>query len=73
MLYVALEAAEILSKEGIELEVLDLRTGGFAQRSCAAEVGGASLDQGGIQLVLADDLAQTVADFGAAVIAVGRL
>ena len=26
MLYVALEAAEILSKEGIEMEVVDLRT-----------------------------------------------
>jgi len=26
MLYTALEAAEILSKEGIELEIVDLRT-----------------------------------------------
>src|SRR5207302_1225221 len=54
-------------------EVFNLLAGGFAQGLRPTEVDGVSLDQGGIQLVLADDLAQTVADFGAAVIAIGRL
>ncbi len=46
-------------------EVLYLFPAGLSERLRAAEVDGVGLDQFGVELVLADDLAQTVADFGA--------
>ena len=49
-------------------KILNLLPSCFAQGFCAAEVGGVSLHQGGIQPVLADDLAQAVADLGAAAV-----
>ena len=54
-------------------EGLDLLAGGFAQTLGPAEVNGVGLDQIGIELMLADDLAEAVADSGATIVPVGRL
>ena len=51
-------------------EGFDLFAGGFAEGFGAAEIDGVGLDQVGIELVLADQLAEAVADFGAAVVSV---
>ena len=51
-------------------EVLNLFAGGLSERLCAAEVDGVGLYQFGIELVLADDLAETVADLGATAVPV---
>ena len=51
-------------------EVFDLLAGGFSQGLGAAEIDGIGLHQFGIELVLADDLAEPVADLGATVVAV---
>ena len=49
-------------------EVLDLFAGGIAKRLDGAEVGRIGLDQVGIELMLADDLAEAVANLRAAVV-----
>ena len=54
-------------------EVLDLFPGRFAKSLDAAKISCVGLDQVGIELMLANDLAKAVADFGAAVVPVGRL
>ena len=56
-------------------EVLDLFAGGFPQSLYAAEVGGVGLNQIGIELMLANDLAKTIANLRAAMVsvAIGRL
>src|SRR5713101_2621232 len=54
-------------------KVLDLLAGGLAKGLHATEVSGVGLDQGRIELMLADDLAEAVADLGAAVVSVGGL
>src|SRR5207244_3064799 len=54
-------------------KVFDLVACGFAEGFGAAEIDSVGLDEVGIQLVLADELAETVADLGAAVVPVGRL
>jgi hypothetical protein len=51
-------------------EVLNLFPAGLSERLGAAEVDGVGLYQFGVELVLADDLAQTVADLGAGAIPV---
>ena len=51
-------------------EVFDLLTSRFAEGFGAAEIDGIGLDQVGIELVLADQLAEAVADLGAAVVSV---
>jgi hypothetical protein len=43
-------------------EVLDLFAGGFAQGLHAAEIGGVGLDQVGIELMLANELAEAIAN-----------
>src|SRR5438067_1977392 len=48
-------------------EVFDLLTRGFAESFGAAEIDGVGLDQVGIELMLPDELAQAIADFGAVV------
>ena len=50
-------------------EGFDLLAGGFAEGFGAAEVDGVGLDQVGIELMLADQLAEAVADLGATVVA----
>src|ERR1700733_13174687 len=50
-------------------EVLNLFPTGLPERSRAAEVDGVGLDQFGVELVLTDDLAQTIADLGASAVA----
>src|SRR2546425_205697 len=79
----AAQVAVELAEEGIPVflgpvgqvrdEVPDLLAGSFAQGLGPAEVGGVGLDQIGVELMLADDLAQAVADSGAAVVPVRRL
>ena len=54
-------------------KVLDLLSRRFAQSLRATEVRGVGLHQVGIKLMLADDLAEPVAHFGATVVSVGRL
>ena len=54
-------------------EVLDLFARGFPKRFHPAEIGRIGLDQVGIQLMLADDLAEPIADCATAAVAVGRL
>ncbi len=54
-------------------EVFHLFAGGIAKRLDAAEVGGIGLDQVGIELVLANNLAKAIPNFRAAVVPVGRL
>ena len=54
-------------------EVLDLLPRGFAQSLRAAEVDGVGLHQTRIELVLANQLAEAVADFRATIISVRRL
>ena len=55
-------------------EVFDLLAGGVAKGLDAAEVGRIGLDQVGIELMLANELAKAVANLRAAVaISVGRL
>ena len=49
-------------------EVFHLFAGGIAQGLDAAEIGGVGLDQVGIELMLADDLAEAVANCGAAMV-----
>ena len=51
-------------------KAFDLLAGGFAEGLGAAELDGVGLDQVGIELMLADELAEAVADFGAAVVSV---
>jgi hypothetical protein len=51
-------------------EVLNLFSGGITERLRAAEVDGVGLHEFGVELVLADDLAQAVANFRAAAIPV---
>ena len=51
-------------------EAFDLLAGGFAEGLGAAEIDGVGLDEVGIELVLADQLAEAVADFGTAVVSV---
>jgi hypothetical protein len=51
-------------------KALDLLAGGFAEGLGAAEIDGVRLDQVGIKLVLADELAEAVADFGTAIVSV---
>jgi len=48
-------------------EVLDLLAGGIAQGFHPAEIGGIGFDQGGIELVLADDLAKAITNLGHAI------
>ena len=48
-------------------EVLDLFAGSIAKGLDRAEIGGIGLDQVGIELMLADDLAEAVANLRAAV------
>ena len=52
-------------------EVLDLLASGFTQSLYAAEIGGIGLDQSGIELMLADELAQPIADRAPAIVPVG--
>ena len=54
-------------------ELFDLLAGGFAEGLGAAEIDGVGLDQGGIEFVLADELAEAVADLGASVVPVDWL
>ena len=55
-------------------KAFDLLAGGFAEGLGAAEIDRVRLDQVGIELVLADELAEAVTDLGAAVaIAIDRL
>ena len=54
-------------------EVFHLLAGGIAKRLDPAEIGRIRLDQVGIELMLADDLAESVANRAAAVVSVGRL
>src|SRR5439155_4015155 len=54
-------------------EVLDLLTCGFAQSLDPAKISSIGLHQVGIELVLADDLAESIADLRAAVVPVSRL
>lgn len=78
---IAVELAEqcvtvFLSAVGeVRDEAFHLFAGSFAKRLDAAEVRCIRLDQVGIELMLANDLTETVADFGASVvpIAIGRL
>jgi hypothetical protein len=49
-------------------EPFDLLTGGFAEGLGTAEINGVGLDEVGIELVLADQLAEAVADLGATVV-----
>ena len=51
-------------------ERLDLFAGGFAEALGAAEIDRVGLHQVGIELVLADQLAEAVADLGATVVSV---
>jgi hypothetical protein len=51
-------------------EGLDLLASGIAQGLHATKVSCVGLDQGGIELMLPNNLAQTVADLRAAVVAV---
>ena len=72
------EIAVELAEQGIAIffcpigevsnEAFDLLTGGFAEGFGAAEIDGVGLDQVGIELMLPDQLAETVADFGTAVV-----
>ena len=54
-------------------EGFDLLTLRFTQSFDSAIIRGVGLHQVGIELVLADDLAQTIADLWTAVVPVGRL
>ena len=49
-------------------EVFHLLAGGIAKSLDAAEIGGVGLDQVGIELMLANDLAEAVANLRAAVV-----
>ncbi|MGB0107410.1 MAG: hypothetical protein WBP52_02820 [Terriglobales bacterium] len=49
-------------------EVLNLVAGGISERLRAAEVDGVGLYEFGVEFVLADDLAETVANLGSAAI-----
>ena len=51
-------------------EGFDLLSGGFAEGLGAAEVDGVGLDQVGVELVLADELAEAVADLGSPIVSV---
>src|SRR6266851_4183473 len=51
-------------------EAFDLLAGGFAESLGAAEIDGIGLDQVGIELVLADELAKAVANLGTTVVSV---
>jgi hypothetical protein len=51
-------------------KAFDLLAGGFAEGLGAAEIDGVGLDQVGIELVLADELAEAIPDFGASVFSV---
>jgi hypothetical protein len=51
-------------------KALDLLAGGFAEGLGTAEIDGVGLDQVRIELMLADELAEAVAYFGAAIVAV---
>jgi hypothetical protein len=51
-------------------EVLNLFPAGFSESLRAAEVDGVGLYEFGIELVLADDLAEAVADLGASAVAI---
>jgi hypothetical protein len=51
-------------------EAFDLLASGFAQGLSATKIDGVGLDQVGIELMLADQLAEAVADFGTAVVSV---
>ena len=51
-------------------KAFDLLPGGLAEGFGAAEIDGVGLDQVGIELMLADELAEAVADFGTAVVSV---
>jgi hypothetical protein len=53
-------------------ERLNLLTGSIAKGLHSAEVGGVGLDQVGIELILADELAESVA-YGTTAVPVGRL
>src|ERR1039458_10011383 len=74
--HVAIELAEqgiavLLGPVGQLLdEVLHLLPAGLPERFCAAEVDGVGLYQFGIELVLADDLAEAVAALGATAVPV---
>src|SRR6266851_2118705 len=54
-------------------KAFDLFPGGFAEGFGPAEIDGVGLDQVGIELVLADQLAEAVTDLGAAVVPIDRL
>ncbi|MGO9648116.1 MAG: hypothetical protein ACLPOO_08675 [Terriglobales bacterium] len=56
-------------------EGFDLFPRGLAQGLDPTEIGCIGLDQGGVELMLANQLAETIADLGAAVVpvAIGRL
>jgi hypothetical protein len=51
-------------------KTFDLLAGGFAEGLGAAEINGVGLDEVGIELMLADELTETVTDFGTAVVSV---
>ena len=51
-------------------EVLNLFPAGLSKRLRAAEIDGIGLDQFGVELVLADDLAETIADSRASTVAI---
>jgi hypothetical protein len=51
-------------------KVLDLLARGFAEGLGAAEIDGVRLDEVGVELVLAEELAEEVADLGSAVVSV---
>jgi hypothetical protein len=51
-------------------EAFDLLTGGFAEGLGTAEIDGVGLDEVRIELVLADELAESVADLGTAIVSV---
>src|SRR3989440_12850611 len=54
-------------------KVLNLLTGCFPQGFDPAKINSIGLHQVGIELVLADDLAKVIADFGPAVVFISRL
>src|SRR5207302_7845728 len=54
-------------------EVLNLLASGVAQSLGPAKISRIGLDQVGIELMLANDLAEAVADFGAAAVPIRRL
>ena len=77
------EIAVELAQQGITIllrpigqvrdEVFDLLASGFTKSFDPTEVGRIRLDQGGVELMLANELAEMVTDCPSAVVSIGRL